>query len=1021
MEPILKTVAREYSSRYPSLKNICFLFPNKRCRTFLRKYFLEYGVITEDLPHILTVSEFVAQLARRTEAGRIEQLFCLYNSYIEILDGNKSGVTNTEEERQPVVDFEMFKGWAETVISDFNTVDLNLADPWEVFKNVKDLREITSNFLSEEQKEVMKEYFGIEDYSDGSEFWKSFSDPSHLSSLQQNFINLWQILAPLHEKFLKELEEKGLGTVGSIYRRASERILEEGRDALPYKKIVAVGFNALTESERTIFKELRESEGYPGYDDFIDFIWDATGPILKDNNFTASKFVSYNKKHFPAPEWLKPELDKVEVFDYPEIRIISAPSNTSQTKVATEILSSYVSEKGKEMFNEEEVALVLPDESLLSNMLYSVPDGIDDINLTMGLSLRHTPASSFISLLRRAFATMRESKDERVFYVKDLKILLSHPYCYALFQAGEIESLFEFFRENHKVSVKLGEILEIVPDAGVLLSFPSKKEKGEEIFDFIAVLFSKLISSLQHEDEQLKMSEDSNIKEDSSEMMKKEKGDNQDVAVLTIYGEYLDALRETMRQYSMQISSLSLLQMAERVVAGEMIGFEGEPLIGLQVMGTLETRSLDFKHVIILSMNEGIMPRKAISSSFIPESLRKAYGLPPSRYAEEIFGYYFYRLISRAEKVTLVYDGRVVNGMRGGVSRYILQLRHFLPADKLKEESWQFELQNREIGDASIIKTPEIMRLLDSYTTSGEGRKNFSASSLNTYRECEVRFFLRNVLNINSDPQGGDYMDAITVGNILHDVMMELYMPHDLQGKLLESPILMDKEKLQSILDNPSFVSSVTKKKVSKYYFGDKEGKKYPDSGVIDIMSEQIGELVMDIVRYDLSLAPFKLYGCEISRNIRVKMKSGRVVNFRFAIDRLDEIKVDGESRFRIVDYKTGGRKRETENLEEMFGGGYKSEQLFQLFIYAWLLGKVGFNGWEDVITEIYFVPDLVAGKGGLPKIGKKVVKSFRPYYEEFSERLEELVESIFINEKFQDSHDLSQCSLCDFKTFCKK
>ena len=461
--------------------------------------------------------------------------------------------------------------------------------------------------------------------------------------------------------------------------------------------------------------------------------------------------------------------------------------------------------------------------------------------------------------------------------------------------------------------------------------------------------------------------------------------------------------------------------MAERMVASEKIGFEGEPLMGLQVMGTLETRSLDFKDIIILSMNEGIMPGKAFASTFIPETLRKAYGLPPARYAEEIFGYYFYRLISRAEKVTLIYDGRAGAGLKGGVSRYILQLREFAAKEKINEEIWQYRLQNRERKGISIEKTPEIYKLLEGYFLEGEGRKNFSASSLNTYRECGVRFFLRNILNLNSDPGPEEYMDAISVGNVLHEVMMDLYMPKPLQKKLLSQPVVMDKDKLENILGHPEIIRDLVNLKIGKLYYKDTNVEKTFESGVTAIMAEQIEELVKEVVKYDLGLAPFNLYGCEISRNIRVKLSSGKEVNFRFAIDRLDEITIEGEKRLRIVDYKTGGRKREANSLKDVFDGGYESEQIFQLFTYAWLLGKIGFKGWEDVMTEIYFVPDLISGKGGLPKIDNREVTSFRPFMEEFGEGIESLVESIFMDPRFEKPKDTTPCNYCSFKSFCNE
>ena len=990
MEPLLKTIAREYSERYFDLKPVCFLFPNKRCGAFFKKYMALFGKKTEELPHILTISELMAQIARKTEAGRIQQLFLLYKAYLEIIQNKK----------EPSIDFDDFRGWGEIVLSDFNIVDLYLADPNEIFKNVKDYREITSNFLSEEQKEVMKEYFGIEDFGDTSSFWKNFENTSELKT---RFLNLWQVLAPLHEKFVTSLAEEGLGNAGSIYREAAEKVISFGRKVLPYKKIVAVGFNALTESERSLFIALQSAPGYDGFDDFTDFIWDLTGPVLNDKRFSASRFVSYNRKKFPSPEWLLPSLKKEEIKEYPDIRVISAPSLTSQAKIAGELLSEYSDGKNKNMVTDAEIALVLPDESLLSNVLFSLPEDLGDINLTMGYNFRQTAIASFMVLVRRLYSTMKERESGNVFYAKDLKLFFTHPYSFFLFPASEIEALLSFISSAHKVSLNLGEISQHIPSFNEIIDFPSKKSKGEEIFGSLDRIFEVLICNISAHPA------NSGI-------------ETQDKDQITIYREYIAALEESIKHYEIKVNPLSVLYMVDRLVSNEKIGFEGEPLSGLQIMGTLETRCLDFRHIIVMSMNEGIMPRKAFNSTFIPETLRKAYGLPPARYAEEIFGYYFYRMISRAEKVTLIYDGRTISGLRGGESRYLLQLKHNIPADKLHEEAWQYEMQAREETDASVEKTPGIRELLNRFTLKDENRKNFSASSLNTYRECQVRFFLQNVLNINSDPEKGEYIDAITIGNVVHNVMMRLYLPFELRKKHLVHPVVITSDRIRNILSDEELIRNVIISEIqSQYYDQESDNDKPLDSGVSEMVALQIFELVKAILEYDLKLTPFNLLGCEISQKLEVTLSSGRKVNFNFAIDRLDEIEIEGERRLRVVDYKTGSKKLSAKSLDDLFEGGYAGSQIFQLYVYSWLLGKIGVEGWQEVVTQIYYVPDLVKGEGSYPEFGRKKEISFKPFAEEFSRKIEEMIENIFTSPVFSQPGDSGECSYCAFRSFCNK
>lgn len=991
MEAILKTIAREYSIRYENLKQVCFLFPNKRCGVFLKKYLSEYGKKSEDMPHILTITEFMSQISRIPEADRIIQMFCLFEAYKKV-----AGEKQAE-------DFEAFRVWGESVLSDFNTIDFYLVEADKIFRNIKDFREIKVNFLTEEQKEVIREYFGIEEFDEEESFWKSFGSPEDESELKKKFLNLWQIMYPLYDEFNRILRERKTGYAGNIYRKAAEILERRGNSVIPYKKIVAVGFNALTEAERRVFKSLQESEGKEGYDDFADFIWDATGPILKDKTFTASRFVAFNKKKFPSPEWISPALASVEVEEFPEIEIISAPSNSAQAKVASELLMKYEKPENRNMVADAQVALILPDETLLSNILFSLPDDIGDINLTMSYNLRQTSIASFMYQLRRVYATSRISKeDETIFYSKDLKTFLTHPYSLFLFDPTGIENLLSYITDYHRVSLTLKDIELYIPEADKVLKFPSEESSSKEVLTYISEVFETLISGITTATEN--------------------ESDNQDLNYVSIYLKYVKDFAVAVSQFDIKLSPLSIFRMIDRLVAAEKIGFEGEPLSGLQVMGTLESRSIDFKHVIILSMNEGLMPRTTVTPSFIPDSLRKGYGLPPARYAEEIFGYYFYRLLSRADRVSLVYDGRAISGLRGGESRYLQQLKELVPENKLVKETWQFRLQKQETSEVSIVKTPEIIEMTGAFCKNGPERKNLSASTLNTYRECEIKFFIQNILNISSDPEKEEYMDAISVGNVLHKVMMELYMPKEYQQKLLDKPLRITLELLNNLSEHPELIKLLVRKNINEIYYGSPEASNSNlKSGVTEILADQISHLVEEIVRYDKRYAPFNLYGCEISENMKVRLGTGREVNFRFAIDRLDEIEVEGEKRLRIIDYKTGSKKRKASSLEKVFEGGYESEQIFQLFTYAWLLGKKGIKDWENVITEIYFVPDLVKDKRGLPEIAEEAVTSFKPYAKEFSRGIENLVETIFSSEKFNGCEDETVCRLCNFRSLCGK
>ena len=999
MIPFLSSIAKAYSSSYKDLSDFLFLFPNKRSGTFFLDYLKEDKKNFKS-PHITTITDFIGSLAKRKVASSVELLFLLYHCYKDIIKDYNINEDSIYEN----IEFDEFKKWGETVIADFNIVDQYLIDPDELFKNVKDFREISSNFLTEEQKEVMEDYFGHTFYGVEEGFWNTFDETDEsLSSIKTKFLHLWRILAPLYHKFNEELKRRNLSTPGGIYRIAYERLLEKGRDILRYSKIIVIGFNALSASEKAIFKELRKLNGKSGSDSFIDFFWDSTGPILSQNYNGASKFVSSNINRFPSPEWSEDFLSESFTDKLPLLKVMASPSNVAQTKILKNEIISLKERIGETFFKKSKIAVVLPDESLLIPLIYSLGKEIGDINLTMGYPFRMTSVFSFIQSLKRLFKNLTFESEERFFFYKDLKLFLSHPLSHVLFEREEIDNLKEWIDKYHRIRVSLSDILEMIPDGKDIFFMPKKDCEADEIFVYLDTVFKSLIEKMEANDENQDFKfEKENIK---------------------VFSKYISELKNLIKKYPMNLSGKNILGMLERLVSSEKVMFDGEPLVGLQVMGTLETRSLDFDYLFVLSMNEKIMPRKSHSKSFIPETLRKGYGLPPVNYSEEIFSYYFYRMISRAKEVTLLYDSRTGStGKSSGVSRYILQLRHLFAKNRIIESNYKFNLSTKDKKDGSVVKTEEIKRELEKFSL--EKGKNFSASSLNSYRKCEVRFFYESLLNINTDPLPSEHIDAITQGQILHAVMMELYLPETHWNRLLSSPVLIEKPFLENIISNEGYVWRLIVKYINKLFFHrNPEDLEKPVEGSAELIGKQIFNLVMSIVKHDMKLAPFKLHGVEIEETLRITLSSGRKINFRFAIDRLDEIIYNGESRLRIVDYKTGGKHREAESIEEIFKGDYNSDQIFQLFVYAWLLTKKNVKDSHNVMTEIYYVPDMVNGKRGLPKIGKPSteVTGFAEFSDSFSSGLEKMINEIFEKECFEDCNNDSSCINCALRHICGK
>lgn len=1000
MIPFLKSVAKAYSSRYSDLSEFCFLFPNKRSGTFFLKYLKEEsGKHTILAPEIKTITEFVADLSGRVVASRLDLIFMLYECYCELRN-----ISPSDDPEKGAEDFEQFRNWGETVISDFNEVDQYLADPEIVFKNIKDFREISTNFLTEEQRSVMNEYFGRSETGDPSKFWRNFDkEEEHLSEVKRSFLYLWRSLLPLYDALNEKITSRGLISSGGAYRLAVENLTEKGRDLLPYKKIVAIGFNALSGAEASLFMQIRDFDGFHGFDDFADFFWDATGPVFSSGINSASLFVKTNQKNFPSPQWALPALALSDSSAMPKLKVVASPSNSAQVKIAGSILGNLRQRLTSEEISQAKVAVVLPDENLLLPMLYSLPDGMGDVNLTMGYPLRLTSVIPFVRLLRLLNRNRKRSGDSVSFYHRDLRLFLSHPFSHASFGTSGINQLIGYIDKHHRTTVSLEEIYNFIPSGSEILDMPSDTVSGKEAVHFLDSVLNKVMESLP---------------ENGTEMMKSRLERDH----IQIYRDALRRLGELLDEYNVPTNLNTVFHLADRLLAGTTVGFEGEPLTGLQVMGTLETRSIDFDHLIILSMNERIMPLRARSKSFIPDSLRHAYGMPPSNYAESIFAYYFYRMISRAKEVTLIYDARSGGGLRSGdVSRYILQLRHLFAPDSIEEQKWKFILSGKDEYDPSVEKSDDIKKRLDEYMKVGSGAKNFSASALNTYRECQVKFFYQNVIGINTDPEPSDFIDAIGVGNILHAMMEHLYLPEDMRKKYLEIPVLIQKDTIESLISDRENLKRLTTRLINELHYNLPEDKlDTPLSGASEIVGRQILEQAVRVMRRDKDLAPFKIYGCEIKKTLRIPLKSGRTVNFKFAIDRLDEIMVNGKPQLRIVDYKTGKIKLDAQSMDEVFKGDYRSSQVFQLLTYAWLLCKMT-GKTEDVRMEIYDVPKIWRKEENLPKVENIPITSFKECEEEFSVGMEKMINSVFDGEVFEAAVNEDECSLCRLRMLCRR
>lgn len=433
-----------------------------------------------------------------------------------------------------------------------------------------------------------------------------------------------------------------------VFRDVAERSKRKEALDLPYTQVVFIGFNAITEAEKIFMEYLRDIG-------IGDFYWDYYAPTLQDSYNKAAFFLNDNKRRFPS----KIEIDE-HIEQTPQIELISIPSAVGQAKQATDILQSLIDNNHLSPEKAINTAIVLPDEELLLPMLYSIPPEISTVNITMGYTLQHTTVAALMESIYQMQRRVRVSKGEPRFYHLDVKQLLGHRFIAS--RIGEkAYQITNFINENNR-------------------TFVSPKELGNHRLIKLLFLIPRTTDeAAAYLIELLEYLQQGENRSDSSEA-----GDEETpvgfsaIELEFMYHYYITVkrLRDVIAEQDIEMTVETFFRLLGKMAASISIPFQGEPLSGLQIMGVLETRALDFDNLIILSMNEGVFPVKKIAATFIPYNLRKGFGMATTEHQDSIYAYYFYRMISRAKRVFLLYDSRTDGLKSGEVSRYIYQLKY---------------------------------------------------------------------------------------------------------------------------------------------------------------------------------------------------------------------------------------------------------------------------------------------------------------------------------------------------------
>lgn len=953
MASFLGEVARSLYSKYgEELSSLCLLFPSRRARLFFSE---ELSKLTSKPlwePRWLSIDELMEQLSGLHSGDRLRLVTELYKVY----------------SKHHNEDFDHFYFWGEMLLSDFDMIDKYRVDARMLFRNISDLKELEADlsYLTPEQRAII------------NRFWEGVLRESSDSEERRQFLRIWNSLNAIYEEFRSRLLKLGFAYPGMVHRLATDRLLAGEADIDSSCQYVVAGFNALSECEKILFKRLKALGA--------DFFWDYDFSYLKHNEQEAGMFMRENISLFDE---VSGELSHDNMLKDKSIEIVSSVSDAVQCKYVPHLLNNFRERdaEGNLLPLDKRTAIVLTDENLLSPLIHSLsaPEGLttpDRVNVTMGFPIVQSTAYTFIERLLLLQQHARTSDGRVRFYHSDVTGLLSHPY---LSTNEESSPLFAEVIQARKVMIDQSAL---IPNP--LLSAVFTPAQGwRELSRYLLGVIEQVGGLTdEREDAQLRK------------------------AFLSAIAREITKLRNSLDLCQIDISDSTYTSLLRRHLQTIRIPFDGEPLDGIQVMGILETRNLDFDNVIILSMTDDNFPGKLdASSSYIPYNLRAAYSLPTPEHHEGVYSYYFYRLLQRAKRVALCYCSQADKMSTGEPSRYIRQLE-FESGRKLSYVEVGVDVSLPPEEPIVVPKCGEVRASLERYFSPTLGSR-ISPTALSRYIACPLKFYFYSIAHLKEREEITDEIDNPLFGNILHLSMEGLYTP--LKG--VDNPEI----KLRELL-NSGIVEKVVSDTINREILGEENpnAEEYP--GNVILVRDIIVRYIKDgVVPYDLRNSGFRVYGLEHPVDADFDIGDGRKIHLAGYSDRLD---VMPDGRYRVVDYKTGGVHLEFGSLEELFFGRNRSlyANMFQTLLYAMMLNlSLG----VDAQPSLYYVRDINKADFSPYLVDRSqpdLQVKYSTYKEQFEQMLrEKLQELMNFDMPFEQCDDLETCKYCDFKKICRR
>ena len=943
-----------YEKYHADLHNLCLVFPNRRSGVFFSAYLQKLLKRPVLGPEITTINELLLSLSGMQVPDRLWLISYLYDTYRK-----KSGSNET---------FDDFYFWGEMLLADFDDTDKYLVDARDMFRNLAELKEIEQGFdyLTDSQKQALMQFWGSV---------KHWEEKKH----EKEFISLWDSLIPVYEEFRSGLASLGLGYGGMVIRDGVERLSETSRKLTACKYLV-IGLNALNECEKKLFRWLTEQ-------DRAEFFWDYDQYYYENGINDAGKFLRENISAFPPPGDFK--FDHTSFLSPKNIRIVSVPSSYGQSQV---IPPFFHEKKLGEISKFDDLAIVLADETLLFPVLGAIPTSAGSVNVTMGFPLKHASVMGLITLLRTLLQNTRIEAGTPVnFYYRPVFDILNHQLLGRSESAMVKEQMKKWSMEN-KIYIS-SEELKFSPLHEAIFTLP------QDISGYPGY-FLLILDRLYH-----------SFEDDEGNTMSRE-------LIFHMY-EAIDKLQVVMADpaipESVILTPSIFFRLLNQYLGQVSVPFEGEPLSGIQVMGILETRCLDFENLIIIGLNEETWPRAFTAPSMIPYNIRKAFGLPGIDDQDAMYSYYFYRLIQRASNVTAAWN-TIREGTTGGeLSRYAFQLMLHSP-HQVSRRNLDYPFSGRP---ASTISVPSGKEISDFLLQKNRDGKALSPSAIIQFLTCRLKFYFKYVLQLEEPDEISEEIDRRTFGNLFHKAVENLYNP--LIGKVLDRKAFDDLKQ-----DKVSIENAIRRAFITEYF-----RKEENDASAIDLdgkallIFSTLRTYLRNMVEIDSENAPLTIHSLESSwyQNLPVEIDGvQRDIKIGGKIDRVDQ----SDGVIRVIDYKTGSLMSSDlscKTLDEVFVPQKKKikKEILQALVYGYILKSESYHH-SEIGATIYAILKLRDESfNPVIRINNQPLQ-MSEVFEESGVSIKAIISEIYSeNTVFGQTEFRERCEYCPYKGICRK